>query len=123
MPNPVNWFEIPVQDMNRAKEFYTAVFGYQFDMMEKGPLQLAMFSGSEQSAYGATGALAKGEGYEPSTTGSIVYFGCEDVNVELEKIEKAGGKVLFPKTSIGEHGFIAHFIDCEGNHVALHSMK
>jgi predicted enzyme related to lactoylglutathione lyase len=41
----------------------------------------------------------------------------------LGRIEQAGGRTLVPKTSIGEHGFIAHFIDSEGNRVALHSMK
>jgi len=45
------------------------------------------------------------------------------IDVPLGRIEKAGGKILLSKTSIGENGFIAHFTDTEGNKVSLHSMK
>lgn len=123
MPNVVNWFEIPVLDMDKAVKFYKEVFEVEFDMMDMGPLQLAMFAGSDRETYGVTGALTKGDGYAPSAEGSVVFFASEDVNTPLGKIEAAGGKILVPRTSIGKHGFIAHFLDCEGNHVAVHSMK
>ena len=73
---------------------------------------------------GVGGGLAQGEGFEPSDKGTIVYLnGGDDLSVSLRKVEEAGGKILMPKTSIGENGFMAHFIDTEGNRVALHSMK
>jgi len=70
------------------------------------------------------GAVVAGEGYEPTTKGTMVYLnGGDDLEVPLGRIEKAGGKILMSKTSIGENGFIAHFTDTEGNKVSLHSMK
>jgi len=54
----------------------------------------------------------------------MVYLnGGDDLDVPLGRVEKAGGKILLSKTSIGENGFIAHFTDTEGNKVSLHSMK
>ena len=73
---------------------------------------------------GVGGGIVKGEGFEPSDKGTVVYLnGGDDLSTPLAKVEAAGGKVLMPKTSIGENGFMAHFLDTEGNHVALHSMK
>ena len=73
---------------------------------------------------GVGGGIVQGEGFEPSVTGSIVYLnGGDDLNGPLSKIESAGGKIVLPKTSIGQNGYMAHFIDTEGNKVALHSMK
>jgi uncharacterized protein len=70
------------------------------------------------------GGIAQGEGFEPSAKGTIVYLnGGEDLSTPLSKVEDAGGKILMPKTSIGGNGFMAHFLDTEGNRVALHSMK
>ena len=123
MANPVNWFEIPTKDLEKAIAFYSEVFGVSFEKMEMGPLNMAMIAGSDRETYGATGALVQADGYVPSANGSVVYFGCDDVEIFLKKVEKAGGKTIQPKTSIGEHGFIAHFLDPEGNHVALHSMQ
>lgn len=122
MANQVNWFEIPVSDLDRAQKFYRNVFGYEFDVTESGPAKLAMFRG-DATAAGATGALVYGPGSTPSQTGTLVYFACEDLSNELKKIEPSGGKVLMPKTAIGQWGFIAQFIDSENNRVALHSMK
>lgn len=120
--NVVNWFEIPVKDLERAKMFYHQLLGKELmdlDMPNSEMAAFPMVQGGEHS----TGALVKSEGYEPSQTGIVVYFHCDDVNAPLEKVESLGGKVLIPKTSIGENGFIAHIIDTEGNRVALHSVQ
>lgn len=122
MANPVSWFEIPVSDLSRAQKFYSAVFGSEFDVAENGPIKMAMFKG-EPTAAGAAGALVSGPGSTPSQTGALVYFACDDLSNELKKIEENGGKVVMPKTDIGQWGFIAQFIDSENNRVALHSMK
>lgn len=117
--NPVNWFEIPVDDLDRAKAFYEAVFGVEISLNEMGPLKMGWFP-MFQDAPGATGALVKAEGYTPSASGSLVYLHVSDIESTLGKVEGNGGKVLMPKTAIGEHGFIGHFQDCEGNRVAVH---
>jgi len=120
--NPVNWFEIPVNDMERGKKFYENVFAFQLTPFVMGPLTMAFFP-SAQTAFGASGALVKAESYVPSHSGTMVYFWTEDIEGTLTRVEKNGGKIIRPKMNIGEYGFVGHFEDCEGNRVALHSMK
>jgi uncharacterized protein len=120
--NPVDWFEIPVVDMTRAMKFYEDVFGLQISLNQMGQLEMG-FIPMDNDAYGAAGSLVKGEGYVPSHTGILVYFGIPDMESAIERIKQNGGKILLPRTSIGEYGFVAHFEDTEGNKVALHSMK
>ncbi len=120
--NPVNWFEIPVKDVARARKFYEKVFGLELTPEEMGPYTMTFFPWTE-NAPGAAGTLIKGEGYEPSHAGTLVYFSVDDIEETLLKVTANGGRTLFPKKSIGEYGFIAHFEDTEGNRLALHSMK
>lgn len=117
--NPVNWFEIPVSDLKRAKSFYEPVLGIEITEMDMGPKQMGWFP-MEMGAAGATGALIQGDGYTPSHDGSLVYMHVDAIDPTLEAVNDAGGSTLVPRTSIGEHGFIAHFADTEGNRVALH---
>lgn len=120
--NPVNWFEIPVNDIARANKFYEGVFGLELALNEMGPLKMAWFPWID-GAPGAPGSLVKGEGLTPSQAGTMVYFSVEDIDAALEKVNKSGGKTLMPRMSIGEHGFVAQFEDTEGNRIALHGMK
>ena len=81
-----------------------------------------MFS-TKGEVKGSPGALVKSKDNTPCTDGTIIYFYCEDINNEIARVEKAGGKVLFPKTSIGEFGFVSQFIDTEGNRIGVYSDK
>jgi predicted enzyme related to lactoylglutathione lyase len=122
MINAINWFEIPAKDFARAKKFYETILGGTVNEMPHPQFKYGMLPGYTEDGVG--GGLVQGEGYVPSAGGTIVYLnGKEDLNIALSKVEKAGGKVLLPKTSIGPNGFMAHFLDTEGNKVALHSMK
>lgn len=115
-----NWFELPVTDMERAKKFYASIFDIQMaDNMELGNSIMSFFP-FETNQSGATGTLIKQESYIPSYEGALIYFSVEEINDVLPKVASAGGKVINEKMSIGEHGFVAHFEDCEGNRVALH---
>ena len=118
--NPVTWFEIPVSDIKRAATFYERVLGVSLDRNEMGGSEMAWFP-MAQGAPGAAGTLIQGEGYTPSHNGSLVYISVGDIEGTLKKVAANGGRTLVPKMSIGEHGYIAHFEDCEGNRVALHS--
>jgi hypothetical protein len=120
--NPVNWFEIPVRDLARAREFYEKVFALELNPEEMGPYSMTFFPWTE-GAPGAAGSLIKGETYEPSHGGTVVYFSVDDIEETLRKVNAHGGKTLLPKKAIGEYGFIAHFEDTEGNRLALHSME
>src|SRR5262245_28846707 len=122
--NPVNWIEMPVKDMKRAKAFYQRLLGRDLQDMPSpgGEMEMATLP-MEQNVPNATGALVKGKDYVPRADGTTVYFQCDELSNELARIEPAGGKVLTPKTSIGEHGFIALALDTEGNRIGLHSRK
>ena len=117
--NPVNWFEIPVAEMARAKKFYETVLAVEIQEGEMEGCPMGFFP-MDQETQGATGALILGENYTPSHAGSLVYLHVDGIDPVLALIEKNGGKTLRPRTSIGVHGFIAHFEDTEGNRVALH---
>lgn len=122
MTNALNWFEIPVADMERALKFYNTILGADMSAAEFMPgFLMAMLPATQE---GVGGGIVHGEGYIPSQTGAVVYLnGGDDLSGVLGKVEGAGGQVIAPKTSIGENGFIAYFIDSEGNKVGLHSMK
>jgi predicted enzyme related to lactoylglutathione lyase len=125
MKNAVNWFEIPVTDYQRAKTFYQTILSVSItDMpMPEENVEYGMFPHDAESQ-GVGGAIMKMDKMIPSTDGSTVYLnGGDDLNVALNKVVDAGGKVFIPKMAIGENGFIAQFIDTEGNRVALHSMN
>jgi len=120
--NPVHWFEIPVQDMARARKFYENVFDFQIaPPMDMFGSSIAFFP-MERDALGTGGALIRGEMAKPSKDGVTVYFGTKGIDPVLAKIEKAGGKTCIPRTSIGEFGFFAQFIDTEGNRIGIHEM-
>jgi len=120
--NPVNWFEIPVSDLDRAMQFYERVLNVTLQRQDFGGLKMAWFP-MTQGAPGATGSLVKQETYVPSYEGTMVYFTVESIEETLARIQSSGGKVLNGKTSIGEFGFVAHFEDSEGNRVALHAVS
>lgn len=121
--NPVTWFEIYVDDINRAAHFYQQVFNSRLEPLGDPTDQSMIMMGfpSEMTKYGASGALVQMEGVPAGGNSTLVYFGCEDCALEQSRIEGAGGKVFKPKFSIGEYGFIALATDTEGNMIGLHS--
>ncbi len=123
MANAINWFEIPAKKIDRAISFYETVLDLKINLVPHPTKKYGVFTADMEKGH-IGGALAEGEDCEPSMTGSLVYLnGGDDLSFPLSKVEKAGGKIVMPKTSIGDNGFIAHFIDTEGNKVALHSMN
>ena len=118
--NPINWFEIPVKNIARATSFYEDVLQCKLSTQDFGNLKMAWFP-SSRDAPGSTGSLVEQESYIPSHEGSMVYFTVDDIEISLSRVVASGGKILNPKKSIGEFGFVAHFEDSEGNRVALHS--
>lgn len=122
MSNPVVWFEIAATDLERAKKFYSEVFQLEMQYVDMPDSPMYMMGSSAEGIAGASGALVKSDDNIPSTSGTIVYFYCDDVAVEASRVEAAGGNLIVPKTSLGEFGFMAMFIDTEGNKVGMHSM-
>ncbi|HZQ60514.1 MAG TPA: VOC family protein [Casimicrobiaceae bacterium] len=122
MNNPVNWFEIYVQDMSRAKRFYQQVLGVELSKLEAGDLDMWAFP-MQRGGPGASGSLVRMAGVPSGGNSIIVYFSCADCAVEAGRVKQAGGSVHREKMSIGPYGFIALAVDTEGNMFGLHSMQ
>ena len=124
--NVVGWFEIPVNDMERAIKFYETVFDYKLERVQMGPHLMAMFPGAPDMM-GSAGSLVYDPNiYKPSSDGIQIYFttATGDLTEDLKRVEAAGGKTIMPKTLITEEiGHFAIFIDSEGNKISLHSRK
>jgi len=120
--NPVGWFEIYVQDMERAKAFYESVLQVKLNKLQSGDLDMWAFPG-DMNTYGTPGSLVRMKGFPSGGNSTLVYFICDDCAVEAARVKKAGGRLQKEKMSIGQYGFIALAFDTEGNMVGLHSMK
>lgn len=119
----VGFFDIYVEDMNRAQAFYETVLDTKLEPMgDPNDATVVMRAfGDDFTSHGAGGALVKLAHAKPGPGGSMVYFSCDDCAVEEARAESAGGAVVAPKYSIGEHGFVSIISDTEGNMVGLHS--
>lgn len=120
--NPICWFEIYVQEMDRAKAFYEAVFQRQLTKLDTSEIEIWAFPMAIDKC-GTGGALVKMEGCPSGGNSTLVYFQCEDCAVEGGRVTKAGGRIHREKISIGQYGFIVLAYDTEGNMFGLHSMK
>ena len=121
--NPVNWFEIYVQDMDRARKFYGTVLGGTIEKLP-GADDIEMWTfKQDMDKPGAAGALVHMPGMPSGGNSTIVYFYCDDVADEASRVVDAGGKSFKDKFSIGPYGFIALAYDPDGNMFGLHSLK
>ena len=120
--NPVGWFEIYVQDMARARQFYETVLGVTLDPLGMPDLEMWAFP-MDMEAPGCSGALVHMAGVTSGGNSTMVYFNCDDCSVEGSRVAGAGGRVQREKMSIGEYGFVVLAVDTEGNMFGLHSMR
>ena len=125
--NPVVWFEIYVEDIGRAREFYEKVLDIQLNEMQKpdtldNDMKMLSFP-SDMGGPGADGTLIQMSGFKSGGNSTIVYFRSEDCAIEEARIVGAGGKVYQSKQSLGEYGFMVLALDTEGNMIGVHSMK
>ena len=123
--NPVGWFEIYVQDMDRARYFYESVFQVKLERLNS-PAEMGIELWSfpmKSDQTGASGALVKMENGPGGGNGVLVYFTCADCAAEANRATTMGGYLVREKISIGQYGFIALIRDTEGNMIGLHSMQ
>jgi uncharacterized protein len=122
--NSLNWFEIPVTDLQRAKHFYQVAFGIHMEEMNMPGMEMAVFP-MEMGNGKASGALVKSDFSQPSKEGVLIYLNANpDMTDVLERIKSEGGEIVMDKTLISpEIGYMANFIDTEGNRIALHSQQ
>lgn len=128
--NPVGWFEIYVQDIEKARKFYEEVFRIKLEDMsdptgdDDNNMKMVAFPMEENGeAPGASGALVQMEGFTSGGNSTIVYFSSSDCAVEEARVEAAGGRVHTPKSAIGEYGYITLFYDVDDNMVGIHSLN
>ena len=127
MKNALNWFEIHVENFDRAKSFYEKILkqSIQEQKMEKEQfkeMRMGFFNFDMESGVG--GSIMYNPMVKPSSSGTVVYLNAEgDMDGIISRIVPAGGKICMPKMPIPPHGFIALFNDTEGNVVGLHSMN
>lgn len=118
----INWFQIPALDINRATKFYGEVFKAAFHRMEAMGEQHAFFALDTLESLRTGGEIIQSPRQTPSQDGTLIYLNAPDgVDAVLARVEKAGGKMLLAKTSIGENGWIAIILDTEGNRIGVHS--
>jgi predicted enzyme related to lactoylglutathione lyase len=121
----ISWFEIPTTNLERAQKFYETIFGIALAPMDLPNIRMRMFP-VENMMEGIGGAIVDSGGFhKPSATeGPLIYLnGNPDVQLVLDRVEGAGGKILVPKTMISDDiGHMAVFLDTEGNRIAIHSI-
>ncbi|MEM1446092.1 MAG: VOC family protein [Planctomycetota bacterium] len=127
--NPVGWFEIYVEDLDRAQRFYESVLGVSLTPLPTPPqaegmpaLTMLAFP-MDEAASGAAGALVRMEGVASGGNSVMVYFNCDDCETEAGRVVAAGGRLQQGKMPIGDYGFIALAFDTEGNMFGLHSTR
>ena len=121
MNSIVNWFEIPTANLDRAVKFYESMLGIRLKLENFHGTPQAMLLGDKDDA---SGSLIADPRRKPATDGTLVYLNAKkDIDGCLERATRAGGRVVLPKTDIGDPGYIAIVADTEGNHVALHMQK
>ena len=120
----ISWFEIPTRALNRAQKFYEQILGITFTPLDLENFQMRMFPVEDPTCVGGCLCYSKDSHVPSATDGPLVYLNANpDVQVVLDKVEKAGGTIVVPKTQISpEYGYMGMIIDTEGNRIAFHSI-
>ena len=120
--NAINWFEIPTVELGRAVTFYRHILGASMQLATFGGIEHAFFDKVDKG--GVSGALVRDPQRTPSDAGTLVYLAADGapggLDGVLARAAASGGRVMLPKTAIGEHGWIGLVVDTEGNLVGFH---
>ncbi len=122
MQHAIDWFEIPVSNMDRAIAFYESMSARSLRREPFGPpgTELAVFEMPQDG--GVQGALMASPNSKPSDLGTIIYLNAApSIDAWLGRVVSSGGSIAMPKFDLPDgNGSIAHIIDTEGNRVGLH---
>jgi predicted enzyme related to lactoylglutathione lyase len=121
MSGRVVHFEIPVDDTDRAADFYRSAFSWQLDSMPEVNYTMIRSTptddqGMPQEPGSINGGMFK---REDQLTNPVITIDVEDIDSTLAKIGTLGGSTVLPKQPVGDMGFAAYFRDTEGNVVGL----
>lgn len=115
-PGNIVWFEVPVDDTGRAKDFYAKLFGWNIEAMPGAPGDYHMMKTGGPDASPDGGMLLR---QNPGHRGICTYFLVESVNDAVAKVQSLGGTVCVPKTPVPSMGWFAMCTDTEGNVFAV----
>ena len=117
----ISWFEIPAINFQQSVDFYSKIFDIKMETNTDENYAMAFFPVDN----GIGGSIVAGPGSTPGDAGPLIYLNAgKDLNLVLNQVEKAGGRIVMPKTLISEEsGYFAIFIDPEGNKLALYSSQ
>lgn len=123
MAHTLNWFEIPVADMDRALRFYEALTAQPLLREAAGGPGQEMAVFPREHDLDVRGALFKSSDMQPAAQGTLVYLNAgETLDPWLARAEAAGGRVAQAKATLPKGmGCFAHIIDSEGNRVGIHA--
>lgn len=118
-------FEIHAEDVPRAVEFYTSVFGWQAqDWSEYAGMPYFGLTTGPEGEPGINGALMQRRGPNPevggSVAGAVLTLGSADLDADAEKILAAGGTVALEKHALPGMAWQAYFHDTENNVFGVH---
>jgi uncharacterized protein len=127
-PHRINWFEIPVTNLDRAAELYAATLGFPLkrEVFFGVPHAVLMTDGEGEGGIdGVTGTLISDAKRPPTRgVGTVVYLHAKDgVPACLARAIEAGAKVVQPTTDIGPFGTVAQIEDFDGNIIGLHAPR
>ena len=117
----LTWFQVPAVDFKRAVNFYNAVLQKQLreETFDGEPMGLFPYTGG-----GIGGAVTLAPYLKPSEDGTNVFLRVDgELNEALDRVAKAGGRLLTPKTELPGMGHYAIIRDTEGNRIGLHSLN
>ncbi len=115
---PLCWFDIPADDLDRARRFYEEVFGFDGDVMNEGKIPYVGLKGSAimEPKMNCMGGIRPR--MQPGET-PLIYFQVPSLEEWHPKVEAAGGKVLQPKIPVADFGIFSLCLDTEGNSIAI----
>ena len=110
MPGKLVHFELPARDAERARGFWSGVFGWEFHDSGMPDMDYQMVR---------TGEDQGGAVWPSDTTGVIVYFDTDDIDASIAKARELGGEAE-DKQPIPHVGWFARCKDTEGNEFSLY---
>jgi uncharacterized protein len=113
MPNIV-WFEIPADDVERAKTFYGALFGWKIEKLPGLMEYWHIDTGGSDDA--PDGGLVQRQHPQQGITNYVAVASVDEVAANVEKL---GGKICTPKTAVPQMGYFVICQDPENNVFAL----
>jgi predicted enzyme related to lactoylglutathione lyase len=119
MPRPVH-FELTAENVERAKEFYSKVFGWTFQKWGDDSMPYWLTTTGPEGEPGINGGIMlRQQGMGPGTTNTM---GVESVDAAVEAIKAAGGQIIMEKMAVPGMGWVAYGTDTEGNQLGVFQM-